>query len=325
MYLRIKGQDWQKGKRAYVVKKAKEGGLWIETPVESLGRFYRKRDAETKFLNWLRVHSDRPDKDGKFEVLEQDFWTWYATDHSQNTVEHAKTHWVHVIREFKGVAISAINAKRVEDYKSKHTLSLPTWKNRLTLLKQYLKYAEAHGFKTSNPFATVKIRQKKIHEYSPKYPSKEDVHALLERMRGKSELSNYLTALCLTYTGMRPIEFGRLTNGDIIDDKFRVFAKNKIRFIPIHEKLRPYLKSLPIQYKHTTFRHALERSCRALGWKRNHITPYSFRHYFATELLRKTKNLKLIAQTMGHTTLEITARYAWVLDEDQREGINLID
>lgn len=43
---------------------------------------------------------------------------------------------------------------------------------------------------------------------------------------------------------------------------------------------------------------------------------HDLRHTFATRLLRKTGNLKLVSRLLGHTTVETTTRYAHVLDED---------
>ena len=48
---------------------------------------------------------------------------------------------------------------------------------------------------------------------------------------------------------------------------------------------------------------------------------HDLRHTFATRMLRKTKNLKLVSKLLGHTTIETTMRYAHVLDDDLREGL----
>ena len=48
---------------------------------------------------------------------------------------------------------------------------------------------------------------------------------------------------------------------------------------------------------------------------------HDLRHTFGTRLLRKTRNLKLVSKLMGHKSIETTMRYAHVLDDDLRAGV----
>ena len=43
---------------------------------------------------------------------------------------------------------------------------------------------------------------------------------------------------------------------------------------------------------------------------------HDFRHDFATKLLRRTRNLKLVQRALNHADLKTTGRYAHVLDEE---------
>ena len=49
---------------------------------------------------------------------------------------------------------------------------------------------------------------------------------------------------------------------------------------------------------------------------------HDLRHTFATRLLRKTGNLKLVSRLLGHTTVETTTRYAHVLDGDLQSAMD---
>lgn len=49
------------------------------------------------------------------------------------------------------------------------------------------------------------------------------------------------------------------------------------------------------------------------------------RHTTATYLLKKTKNLALVQRALGHTKISTTGRYAKILGEDYRDGINALD
>ena len=43
---------------------------------------------------------------------------------------------------------------------------------------------------------------------------------------------------------------------------------------------------------------------------------HDLRHTFASRMLRQTGNLKLVSRLLGHSDVQITARYAHVLDDD---------
>ena len=63
--------------------------------------------------------------------------------------------------------------------------------------------------------------------------------------------------------------------------------------------------------------------CKKLGIQL--IPMKQLRHTTATYLLKKTKNLALVQRALGHTKISTTGRYAKILGEDYREGINQLD
>ena len=46
------------------------------------------------------------------------------------------------------------------------------------------------------------------------------------------------------------------------------------------------------------------------------------RHTFATRLLRKTQNIKLVSKLLGHSNIETTTKYAHVLMDDMRDALD---
>lgn len=54
------------------------------------------------------------------------------------------------------------------------------------------------------------------------------------------------------------------------------------------------------------------------------ITPHSFRHYFVTEVLLGSGNLKLAQELARHSSIAITQRYAHLNDDELDEGYNKI-
>jgi integrase len=64
-------------------------------------------------------------------------------------------------------------------------------------------------------------------------------------------------------------------------------------------------------------------------WKRSGVPDdlrfHDLRHDFGTKLLRKTHNLKLVQKALGHADIKTTTKYAHVLDEEVRQGMELVE
>jgi integrase len=133
---------------------------------------------------------------------------------------------------------------------------------------------------------------------------------------------------------------------DLDAGNIRVVQKGgTTRRFPINGELRAFLSSLPradtlphARYVLTYINH------KAKGHPRHRITPsggimatikqamtdagiedfrfHDLRHTFASRLLRLTGNLKLVSKLLGHSQIETTTRYAHVLDEDMRAGLD---
>ena len=51
------------------------------------------------------------------------------------------------------------------------------------------------------------------------------------------------------------------------------------------------------------------------------VSPHSLRHTFATDLLRRTKNIRLVQKTLGHASLSTTMIYTHIYDGDVEEAM----
>jgi len=52
-----------------------------------------------------------------------------------------------------------------------------------------------------------------------------------------------------------------------------------------------------------------------------HITTHSLRHTFASDLLRETKNLRIVQKALGHADISSTQIYTHIVDEELEEAL----
>ena len=51
------------------------------------------------------------------------------------------------------------------------------------------------------------------------------------------------------------------------------------------------------------------------------VTPHGLRHTFATDLLRETKNIRLVQKALGHSDVSTTMIYTHVADEELEKAL----
>ena len=70
-------------------------------------------------------------------------------------------------------------------------------------------------------------------------------------------------------------------------------------------------------------KHPLYRACRRAGLRR--IGWHVLRHTFASHLAMRGVPMKAIQELLGHTTLEMTMRYAHLSPDVRRDAVSLLD
>jgi len=141
-------------------------------------------------------------------------------------------------------------------------------------------------------------------------------------------------------TGMRPIEVATLLTKNIDTENRKVYpvtAKYGAgRTLIISKKLSALLKGYITKYQRqpneTLFRTSQKnyresymryrkRTAEKLDMPQlKQIRLYDFRHYFATQLYARTKDILYVKQQMGHRCLESTMVYTHLLEHEQPEN-----
>ncbi len=197
---------------------------------------------------------------------------------------------------------------------------------KLTALRTYFSYLEKHHIVASDPFEAISLRSKE--RRLPSVLTEEEVKELLSLPRTtKEEERDHMLFLLIYNTGMRISEALSVDIGDIDFTRRRILIRGKgdkerfVFFSPsTAEELRRYIETrdgeplfagrkgrLPLSSAHIIF----ERYRSRLGWQKE-FTPHTLRHSFATHMMDRGADIRLVQELLGHESISTTQIYTHV-------------
>lgn len=190
----------------------------------------------------------------------------------------------------------------------------------LIILKTFYKWAE--GF-SDVPNPTIPITGIHEPEIVRRILSDDEYQAVLRVAKNQA----HNTVQFLANTGLRRNEFRFLTWPDFNGDFVRVAGKGgKVRYVPLNLLCKEILGkdrsgiTSPFIAKYKPY-NSLYKLCTQLSQKANipYFTCHSFRHFFATRLIKKGIPLMVVSKILGHSSIKITERiYVHLQDNDLR-------
>ncbi len=225
-----------------------------------------------------------------------------------------------------------------------------TVKRKIASVKAFFNYLDYEERIESNPFNRVRVRFKE-EQLLPRSVSQEVIEKLLKYMheqKSSGGLSKWKSRLLLRdicvvellfMTGMRISELCEIPRNaiDLSKGTICVYGKgSKERIIPIGNTkvlklLREYEKAFVKEIKENFFvnrygeplstqsvRLMFRHYTKAAGIEQ-HITPHMIRHSFATLLLEKGVDIRIIQQLLGHASIVTTQIYTNVASEQKKK------
>ena len=231
----------------------------------------------------------------------------YAAQYEEISKQHLIEHKQHLIRHYKPATVNL----------------------RITALLAYCRY-------TGQPqrIKTVKL-QRMTHVENVITQEQHDL--LIRSLRSDGLYHWAANILLLSMTGMRISEAVRVTKRDITSGSVTMSTKGKMRTIYFPRKLideiSPDLEQLgaldlvirgctgrPITAD--TVRDGLQRYADRYGIPREVMHPHSFRHCFAIEFLKRNGNIALLADLLGHSSINITRIYLQQSQGQQKDAVD---
>ncbi|MDG2194861.1 MAG: site-specific integrase [Polaribacter sp.] len=177
----------------------------------------------------------------------------------------------------------------------------------------------------------LQLKRPKRSKILPSVLSKEEVISLI---RCTKNLKHRAILALIYSSGLRIGELIGLELKNISIDRKKILIQNskgrKDRYVVLANHFLPLLQNYfltyrPVryfvegapgkQYSASSVRKFLERSCCAAGIKQ-HVTPHTLRHSFATHLLENGVGLRYIQELLGHAKPETTMIYTHVATKD---------
>lgn len=234
-------------------------------------------------------------------------------------------------KTYGDLKIHELTAEEVERHFKKKRYKAYSAYNIAKSLRGAYKLGCLRKFIDVNPI--IKIRLPKLDKIIPRYSDRKTIDLVLNKMPVR--IRSYYEIL--RYAGVRPGEALRLQARDVVKNALiiRATKTKNFRAVPIHPKLRPFLKTL-LQDKdpedflfpgkngghQKSMKMGIRRAIVALGKEKIKVklSPNMFRHTFATQVLRKS-NLRAVQTLLGHARSTTTERYAHALADDLQKAV----
>lgn len=108
--------------------------------------------------------------------------------------------------------------------------------------------------------------------------------------------------------------------GDM-DYVFTASTGNKLKDRDIRSMVYRYAEKAGIQEEAEKYYRDQEGNELSETYKEKKVKPHTFRHTFATDLLRETNNLRVVQKALGHADISTTQIYTHIVDTELEEAM----
>jgi site-specific recombinase XerD len=283
------------------------------------------------FIDYLNKNDKSSGTISTYTTNINDFIKYYTESYNEEFVPKNV-----VMMDFKDYRNYLLNIKRQK---------ASTINNKIAALKEYFFFLHSHGIIKTNPAKNIK-KIKTNNPTAPKSFSGSDFRKIKRYVyRNQKKLWIVIFEL-LAKTGIRVSELINIRISDITINQrsgnLRVIGKNqKERNIPLHLDVRKAITA----YMEVRDRMSISSDYLLISERKHHFTrsgiykilkrwesdtnitiyPHMFRHHFAIQVLNTpNSDINTVQYLLGHESIESSAVYLKVSQEDLEKSINAI-
>ena len=224
-------------------------------------------------------------------------------------------------------------------------ISHSTANHTISNLKTFFYFCLRNNYIIKNP--CVGMIKYSVNKFEPRFLSDNNIKALINvttdhKSRGmgwkiphkqRNSDQGRLTPLVMfaLFTGARLSELKRIDLKEDIDLKtdqilIRLSKSGKFRRIPLHPKLKSFVKALPDEMTHlntanydTNFEMIVKQVCE--DQKIDKFRFHDLRHTFASMCIKNGIDMRTLSDFLGHSTIKTTEIYAHLYDDHKQESM----
>lgn len=202
--------------------------------------------------------------------------------------------------------------------------------NRITAILNYCKYKEI-------PMKLKQVKEpKKTH--IDNVIGTEQFEILINGLKNDNNIRGYSMIMILAKTGMRISEALKMKKSDLLNGSATIHTKAHMRTVyfpkSLIDDIKPYLDTLKDDDfvmlnkdgKKITSRGVddiLKNCAVKYNIPKEVMHAHSFRHFFAIEFLKRNNNIALLADILGHSSVDMTQLYLRQSEIQQKEAVDL--
>lgn len=244
--------------------------------------------------------------------------------------ENTRTSYVYAMRDFAG-KFSTVSKSNIIMWKQGllSERSPATVNLRLCAMERYCRYRNIK----------LDIKRVKVQRVTSieNVLTLDEYNRLIDGLTSDGYIRYAVIVTLLGKTGARISEVLRFTKGDLARGYVDISTKGKIRRVYFPDGMRVqigrWLGALSEESCLCQNRYGMKISARAVaaflkscagryGINEKHLHPHAFRHMFAVEFLKRNPNISLLADILGHVSVNTTMIYLRMSQEQQKNEID---
>ena len=271
----------------------------------------------------------------RFDVLCQEFQQQHLPILKPRTRANYRGHILVLGAHFTDHYIDEIRKAHVAEFvahQKREGLKSPTIRRYLATLSSLFSFAERSGWLNQNPLARFDKRSLPEAQPRTRFLSKEEYRRLLSA--SKPHLKPIIEMA--VETGLRSEELLGLRWEQVDlerrEVRLTVTKSNRPRVVPLSDRVvailvaRPRIADCPFVFinpstgnRYKTVKRAFQTTCRRSGIE--DLRFHDLRHTFASWAVQNGADLYRLSRILGHSTLQMTTRYAHLATEQLHEVV----
>lgn len=286
------------------------------------------------------------------QLVEEFLNRLYGSNKSKQTIVNYRADLKRYLEFLEGQSVSEVDLQKLEEYTvhlrnatygdNKH-YSDSTIARRVSSVRSFYNYLRVRGIVEKDPTQDLEMPTQ-TQGYEPSFIEDGMIKKLVNSTKGEThEVRDKIILSIFVTTGMRLSELQGLNKEDVDGTVIQILKgkgnKNRRAYISnkLADEIQEYVERQNIEDGSPLFLsqknsrlsvRAIQKTVKKymdkVGLDTDRFSTHSLRHSFASTMLQRGVNIVAIQESLGHSSLETTQKYAHTLDSTRQEAADLM-